>query len=236
MHVAAVIVAAGSGTRFGGDGPKQFIELGGKPVFLWSVDVFRHHPHIEQVVVSAPPDMVQELQASLAVAHCEAGATCLVVGGGTTRQESVFNGLSALAQSNPPPTHVMVHDAARPFVTREILDRVLEQLEKTDACTVAIPASDTVKRVVDGSIVETLKREELHLMQTPQAARFELLYRAHQDARAQQVNTTDDAAILEAAGIPVPVVLGSRFNIKITEKEDLLLSQAIATIIGGSHL
>lgn len=246
MHVAAVIVAAGSGIRFGGDAPKQFIELNGKPMYMWSTEVLLQHTGIKRIVIVSAPDMVQALQSTVdaklqsrgqkPIGAGSAATPIKVVAGGATRQESVYKGLSALAADAPAPTHVLVHDAARPFLTSEIIDRVIDTLKTADACTVAIPASDTVKRVVDGRIVETLNREELHLMQTPQAARFDLLYRAHEAARSRNVATTDDAAILEADGVAVRVVLGSRFNIKVTEKEDLLLSLAIATIIGGSHM
>lgn len=243
MSVAAVIVAAGSGTRMGTGNRKQFIELNGKPIYMWSVLRFRMHPDISQLIVCAPPDMVQSMQTAIddmrvRRSGSDAGlrGTTSVVPGGATRQESVFNGLSAIAsgRESEKPSHVLVHDAARPFLTSDVIDRVIDTLKQTDACTVAMPASDTVKRVVDGRIVETLNREELFLMQTPQGARFDLLYRAHQQAREAGIATTDDAAILEAAGIAVNVVMGSRFNIKVTEKDDLQLSQAIATTLGES--
>jgi 2-C-methyl-D-erythritol 4-phosphate cytidylyltransferase len=230
----------------GMDNRKQFLELEGRPLYMWSVWQFRMRDDISRIIVVAPPDMVHTMQA--AIDDMEFDPQCgkhfcptKVVAGGANRQESVFIGLTALAaaaevphaeEPEQQPSHVLVHDAARPFVSHEIIDRVIDTLKETDACTVAIPASDTVKRVVDGRIVETLNREQLYLIQTPQGARFDILYRAHQEASKSGVATTDDAAILEAAGVEVAVMMGSRVNIKVTEKDDLQLSQAIATILG----
>ena len=129
---------------------------------------------------------------------------------------------------SPQPETVLVHDAARPFVTGEMIEETIVAAQVHGACTTALAVTDTVKRVHDGMVVETLDRESLILVQTPQAARFDWLIAAHRKARESGVATTDDAAVLEAAGHKVAVVRGASFNIKVTQAEDLILSELLA--------
>lgn len=154
-----------------------------------------------------------------------------VTTGGATRQASVFNGLKFLSQQASQPDAVLVHDAARPLITATILDDVIKCVEKEPACTVGSPVSDTVKRVDDNIIGETVDRTNLVAVQTPQAARFSELFEAHQRAEADGWVTTDDAAIMEMAGYKVSVVLSTRWNIKITTKEDLRICEALTAAI-----
>ena len=154
-----------------------------------------------------------------------------VTTGGATRQASVFNGLKNLSQHTPQPDAVLVHDAARPFITANMIDDVIKCVEKEQACTVGSPVSDTVKRVDDNIIGATVDRTNLVAVQTPQAARFPELLKAHQRAEADGWVTTDDAAIMEMAGYKVNVVLSTRWNIKITTKEDLQICEALALSI-----
>lgn len=209
--------------------PKQFRELAGRPIYQWSLKALADHEAVRLVVVATLPDSISTIQAEVEAMGLDNRAT--VIAGGSTRQQSVWLGLKALSQLQPPPEYVLVHDAARPFLTKEILDATIAAVRDAGACTTCVPASDTVKRIENGRIAETLDRKSLVLVQTPQAARFDWLFDAHQKAILEQRATTDDAALLEAAGHPVAVLSGSRFNLKITEPEDLILAEAIAKVL-----
>ena len=154
-----------------------------------------------------------------------------VITGGATRQESVRKGIEHLATVPTPPQYVLIHDAARPFLTQTMIDNTIKCVTEHGACTLAIPLTDTIKRVKDGLIEATLDRASLYLIQTPQAGRFDWLLSAHRQAAQKQFETTDDAAILEFAGHQVSIVSGSRYNLKITNPEDLTIGQALAPII-----
>jgi 2-C-methyl-D-erythritol 4-phosphate cytidylyltransferase len=152
------------------------------------------------------------------------------VAGGARRQDSVRNGIAAIST---PPDGVLVHDAVRPFIDQLIVRRVIHCAGQTGAAVVAMPIHDTVKRVnLCGIIQETLKREELWQIQTPQAFRYDWLVEAHQQAQQHQWEVTDDAALIERVGYPVSVVEGSCFNIKVTTPDDLAVGEAILTIRG----
>jgi 2-C-methyl-D-erythritol 4-phosphate cytidylyltransferase len=148
-----------------------------------------------------------------------------VVAGGTRRQDSVWNGLAAIS---PIPDGVLVHDGVRPFIEEKVVRKVIHCAGQTGAAVVAMPFHDTVKRVdLAGIIQETLKREELWQIQTPQVFRYDWLIEAYQQAQEQQWAVTDDASLLERMGYPVSVVEGSCFNIKVTKPEDLVFGEAI---------
>jgi 2-C-methyl-D-erythritol 4-phosphate cytidylyltransferase/2-C-methyl-D-erythritol 2,4-cyclodiphosphate synthase len=207
MRVAAILVAAGSGSRFGSGTPKQFLKLLGKPLVRHAAERLVQHIVLLQPVGEAGP-----LAAALSgVAHLP------VVAGGATRQESVRAGLEALAPHRP--DVVLVHDAARPNFPEGLIPALIEQLSAFKGAIPAAPVSDTLKRAADGVIVETVPREGLFRAQTPQAFRFDALLAAH---RAASGAATDDAALLEAAGEAVAIVPGSEDNIKVTYPEDLM--------------
>ncbi len=247
---AAILAAGGSGTRFaaGAPGtfsrsestslkklPKQFLQLQGSPIYVWSLATLLAVPAIARVVMVVPPDMVLTVQDALVSVHSRFPQKILqVVPGGDTRQASVFCGLRAL---NPnPPDYVLVHDAARPFLTAEIVERVIAGVTACGACTTGVPPADTIKKIMGDTIAETLIRDELLLVQTPQAARFNWLLSAHELAAASCLATTDDAAVLENAGHRVGIVRGASFNIKITQPEDLVFAEALATIVFADRL
>jgi 2-C-methyl-D-erythritol 4-phosphate cytidylyltransferase len=236
--VAAILAAGGRGTRFATQDqslaqPKQFCDLLGRPIYVWSLTVLLSHPEISRVVIVMPPDMVTQIKSSLSK-YDPSGEKLLVTAGGGSRQESVYLGLKALGSS--PPEYVVIHDAARPFVTAEMLDAVIENVRRTGACTTGMKPADTVKVIKDEIILETLDRQALLMVQTPQAGKFEWLLDAHEAARKKDLNTTDDAAVLEAAGREVAVVPGSPYNLKITSPADLELCNAIATIVFKDRL
>lgn len=207
MRIAAILVAAGSGSRFGSGTPKQFLKLLGKPLIRHAAERLVQHVALLQPVGEAGPAAA----ALSGVAHLP------VVAGGATRQESVRAGLEALAPHQP--DLVLVHDAARPNFPAELIPALIERLAAFRGAIPAAPVSDTLKQVADGVIVQTMPREGLFRAQTPQAFRFDALLAAH---RAASSAATDDAALLEAAGEAVAIVPGSEDNIKVTYPEDLM--------------
>ncbi|MCD6361519.1 MAG: 2-C-methyl-D-erythritol 2,4-cyclodiphosphate synthase [Armatimonadetes bacterium] len=214
--VAAVIVAAGRGTRFGGALPKVFAPLGGVPLLRWSAQAYDECPQVESLVVVAPADHLD-----LAREVC-AGIPALrdVVPGGEQRPDSVLAGLQALAEYAP--DIVCVHDGARPLVDRGTIERSIAACREHGAAVAGIPATDTLKQVdTSERIVATPVRSRLRHAQTPQTFRYELLLSAYEQARREGLNVTDDASLVERMSHPVVVSEGHPDNIKITTPDDL---------------
>lgn len=227
-RVAALIVAAGRGVRAGSGRPKQYRTLGQRPLLAHSVAAFVQHPRIAatQVVIN-PED--RDLY-DLAVRGLDLPEP---VAGGAARQDSVRHGLKALEASAP--DLVLIHDAARPFVDAALITRVLDALATHEGAIPALAVSDTLKRGHEGCVVETVPRDELFAVQTPQGFRFPSILEAH--ARAAGQALTDDAAVAEAAGLSVAIVEGAPDNIKLTTAEDFLhaermLASRLSTRIG----
>jgi len=223
MRVAAVIVAAGRGERLGGAVPKQLLDLGGRTVLQRSVDAFISSGLVDEVVVVLPADVLAG--ASVELDH--GGAPITVVAGGARRQDSVARGFEAVSGEAEV---VLVHDAARPLVTRDVIARTVAAAGAHGAAVAAIGARDTVKRAEtrDGRPVVkvTLPRDEIHLAQTPQGFRREVLAEAIA-LGASGVEATDEAMLAEMAGRPVCLVEGDVGNMKITTEADLRLARAI---------
>jgi 2-C-methyl-D-erythritol 4-phosphate cytidylyltransferase/2-C-methyl-D-erythritol 2,4-cyclodiphosphate synthase len=219
----ALIVAAGSGTRFGGEVPKQYLPLGGRAVLRHSVETFLRHPKVAGVRVVISPEHRKLYDAATT------GLELLApVAGGANRQDSVRNGLESLAQGQT--SQVLIHDAARPFLSSAIVDRALAALEDAPGAIVAVPVTDTLKRGHDGCVGETVDRAGLWRAQTPQAFRFDAILAAHRAAKGAAL--TDDAAVAEAAGLPMKLVMGADDNFKITTAEDFQRAERL--IAGGS--
>lgn len=215
--IAAVIVAGGAGQRFGDALPKQYHLLKGKPILPTTVDVFLNHPLISEVIV-----VVGEKDAPYYHQHISSHPKLkLPVIGGGNRQASVYAGLKALEAHLP--DYVLIHDAVRPFVTDELINRVVTCLEKVPGCIPAVPIHDTVKKVEEGSqqILQTLDRQHLWLAQTPQGFHYSSLYKAHKTFKGED-HFTDDAALLEALGEEVIICAGDPQNKKITYRQDLI--------------
>jgi 2-C-methyl-D-erythritol 4-phosphate cytidylyltransferase len=222
--VVAVVPAAGLGSRMGGTTPKQYLSLGGLPLLVYSLQVFEHLEIIREIILSVPASDLEYCRREI-VKPFGLKKVTKVVAGGTRRQDSVWNGLAAIS---PIPDGVLVHDGVRPFIEEKVVRKVIHCAGQTGAAVVAMPFHDTVKRVdLAGIIQETLKREELWQIQTPQVFRYDWLIEAYQQAQEQQWAVTDDASLLERMGYPVSVVEGSCFNIKVTKPEDLLFGEAI---------
>ena len=215
MIVAAVVVAAGSGSRLGAEVPKAFVTVGGVPLLTHAAERFLDHPAVRDVVVVAPPERVTDAAALVPGAD--------VVAGGPTRQESVERGVAALAADVE---LVLVHDAARAFVPAEVIDRVIAALvDGVGAVIPTLPLVDTVKRVEGSRVVETPDRGSLRIVQTPQGFRRSVLVAAHSQAVS---DAPDDASLVEALGLPVVVVDGAEESFKITTPADLARAQALA--------
>lgn len=221
-NVGVLIPAGGRGERAGPGDPKQFRLIGGIPMLLRALRPFARHPRVRSIVVAlpepdatAPPDWLGEL----------IGDRLRVVPGGTTRRESVGCALRAL---DPACTVVLVHDAARPFVTLDDIDAIIEAVDAGRAAIVALPVSDTLKRAdADHRIVETVPRERLWRAQTPQGFPRTLLERAYEEPAHAAKAATDDAALVEALGADVMVVPGRTANLKVTTPEDFRLAEAL---------
>jgi 2-C-methyl-D-erythritol 4-phosphate cytidylyltransferase len=225
MNVA-IIPAAGSGSRLGGQIPKQFLELAGAPILAHTISRFVECDAIEAIAVALPADKLDEFRSR------QRGARVLkpiyYVPGGTERSDSILNALEAVADLQP--EIVAVHDAVRPFVTSAQISAVIAKAQEIGAAILALPATDTIKEVEDGLIVRTIDRRRVWRAQTPQAFRYELLMRANQEARAAGLPsalTTDDSLLVERLGTAVAVVEGSPNNIKITTPEDLILAEKL---------
>jgi 2-C-methyl-D-erythritol 4-phosphate cytidylyltransferase / 2-C-methyl-D-erythritol 2,4-cyclodiphosphate synthase len=222
MQVAAVIVAAGQGVRAGGGMPKQFQRIGGETLLRRALSCFLGAPKVtfvQPVIRSEDLDLVRVETAGLNVLP--------PVFGGATRQASVRAGLEALLPRKP--DIVLVHDAARPFASADLIARAIAAAEKTGAAIPGLPVTDTIKRVdVSGSVETTLDRASLRLVQTPQAFAFPALVAAHRRAAEQgREDFTDDAALAEWAGMKVSVFPGEPGNTKFTTAEDFVRAEAI---------
>jgi 2-C-methyl-D-erythritol 4-phosphate cytidylyltransferase len=223
-RVVAVIPAGGSGQRMGSSTPKQFLTLGHSPLLLHCLLVFERAASISEVILVVPTDE-RSRTLSEVVERYGIRKVLKVVAGGATRQESVYHGLK---ETDPEAEIVVVHDAVRPFVTEELIDRSIEMTRKSGAAIVAVPMKDTVKQVdADGHLTKTLDRSNLWLAQTPQVFRRALLLEAYRKAECDQFHATDDAALVERIGHKVAIVPGRWDNIKITTPEDMAMAEAI---------
>lgn len=224
--IAAIIPAAGSGTRMGTAVPKQFLELGGMPILAQTVVRFLQIDEIRQIIIPLPPDHREAAERILQdFSSAEQFQRLVFVNGGATRQESVLAGLNALPDKSG---YVLVHDGARPFISQELVKKCLQAAMRYGAAILAVPVRDTIKKVNDtGEIINTIDRNQLWQAQTPQAAETELLRRAFAKALDDGFEGTDEASLLEYAAIPVHVIEGSEQNIKITRQDDLKMAAII---------
>jgi 2-C-methyl-D-erythritol 4-phosphate cytidylyltransferase len=222
-RIAAIVPAAGLGTRMGADLPKQFLELDGVPLIVFTLRRLAACHAITDFFIATRTDDIVALQDM--VAKAALGRPARVVHGGETRQQSVAN---ALAQVDPSTELVLVHDAVRPFVTLVQIDRLIAEARSRGAAILGIPAIDTVKEVKRASLPEdvalisaTIPRERIVLAQTPQAFSYPLLRDAFRKAQQDDITASDEAALVERFGHDVFVVLGSERNLKITRPADM---------------
>lgn len=228
MTIAAIILAGGSGERFSSSNPKQLVNLAGKPVICHTIEVFENHSDINEIILVV--DETNQANVQNLIAENGYGKVSKVVIGGATRQGSSFNGLKACSRST---THVLIHDAVRPFVDNEIIDRCVSALKHHDAIDVCVDSTDTLVEVDGhGYIASIPKRSNLKRGQTPQAFKYETIFDAHQrSVENGYLESTDDCSLVLRAGLTkVHVVQGSEFNIKITYPIDIHLAEKIFQI------
>jgi 2-C-methyl-D-erythritol 4-phosphate cytidylyltransferase/2-C-methyl-D-erythritol 2,4-cyclodiphosphate synthase len=231
MTTAALVVAGGSGSRAGGEVPKQYRKVAGKAVIRWALEAFLAHPRIDVVQV-----VIGEGHGVLFAEAVKGLSMPMPVTGGRTRQESVRNGLEALARREMgAPDVVLIHDAARPFVRGALIDRLLDGLGMHEGVVPGLEVTDTIKRVnEEGIVVETPPRDRLRAVQTPQVFYLAPILAAHRHmAEAGRSDLTDDAAVAEAAGFEVAVVPGDPVNRKITHPEDFAWAEETAVRLAG---
>jgi 2-C-methyl-D-erythritol 4-phosphate cytidylyltransferase len=220
-----VVVAAGRGTRVGGDLPKQYLPIDGVPILLRAVRPFASHPAVAQVVVVLAPAEAERPPEFLSAL---AGETLTITAGGRERSDSVAEGLRAL---RPDCKIVLVHDGARPFVDRGVIDAVIAYARAGEGAVAAVPVSDTIKEAMGGDstlIERTVRRTGLWRAQTPQGFPRHLLEQAYARAGVGASLATDDASLVEACGGVVRLVPDSPRNMKITTRDDLAVAEALA--------
>jgi 2-C-methyl-D-erythritol 4-phosphate cytidylyltransferase len=227
--VGVVIVAGGSGSRVGGKELKQFRWVAGKPMLLHSLQTFMARADVVSVVCVLPAALAGDPPPWLF--QCDVDRLMISIGG-KTRQQSVQNGLDDLPDEA---NLVLIHDAARPFVTDAIIGRVTDAARRDGAAIAALPVADTLKEVGDDDrITRTVDRAKLWRAQTPQGFLRETIVRAHRDAALAKVDATDDAALCERIGVPVSVVLGSERAFKITDESDFARAEALVDLVDES--
>jgi 2-C-methyl-D-erythritol 4-phosphate cytidylyltransferase len=210
-RIGAILLMAGQGSRLGGEIPKQFLVLGKKRVYLHTLDVFYQTKIFDEIVLVCHPDWL----------NIVAPPSCTIVEGGKTRQESSYRGLKGFTQK---PDIVVVHDAVRPFVSKEILLNNVSQAMKHGAVDTCIPSSDTLVYAPQGAMIERIpKREQYYRGQTPQTFHYDLLLEAHQATHTE--NASDDCLLVIERGRAVHIVLGDDRNFKLTTSFDIKLAE-----------
>lgn len=207
FKVNAIIPAGGTSSRFGKSN-KLLEKIGEKEVIKYTVEAFEKS-NVDEIIICANISIIEDLQRILS--DCK---KVRIIEGGASRQESVFNGIKACECD-----YVLIHDAARPMITTDLINTAIDEVVFKNALTVATKTIDTIKEVVDGKIVKTIDRSKLYNTQTPQAFKYNLIKDAHEKLSGQ--NFTDDAGMLEALGQTVYILNGSYKNIKITTQNDI---------------
>lgn len=225
MKVGAIIPAAGRGKRIGASIPKQFLEIQGRPLLHHTLTVFASCKLIDYVVLVMPRADVNEVGKDWMNKY---KIVQEVVVGGEQRQDSVYNGFNSLEKGTD---IVVVHDGVRPFTTPQMITATVEAAQQHGAAITAIPVSDTVKQAADGFVKQTVSRDGLWRVQTPQAFQHGLLQQAFKKAQKDSYYGTDEGSLVEYLGERVKIVPGSELNIKITRKEDLVLGESLLSRI-----
>ncbi len=221
---SAVIVAAGKGTRMNSPVAKQYLEIGGLPVFVRTLGAFARHPRVSEIQLVVPPGDVSFCKAMI-LPEFSQKADIRITEGGKRRQDSVYRGLTVLESVE---NIVLIHDGVRPFVTRELISACIDGAAETGACIAAVPVSDTLKQSDFCNLVAgTVSRERIWLAQTPQGFSYHLIKDAYERAFAEGFSCTDDSSLVERIGIPVRIIEGSRLNIKITTAGDLEIAERL---------
>lgn len=215
-----IIVAAGSGKRFGGDVPKQFIEIGGKPLIIHTLEKFENCTAIDEIILVLAAREITDFTSKSEKFKLK--KLVKTVAGGATRAASVYNGLQAIDAAEI----VAVHDGARPFVSIDEIAQTVEKARETGAACLVAPVTDTIKEVSGGKILRTIDRAGLRRALTPQCFRFEILRRAFAGADLSEA-ATDECFLVERLGQKIAAVEGSAKNIKVTHPEDFIWAEKL---------
>lgn len=222
--VSVVVAAAGKGSRMGLQQNKQYVEISGKPILARTIKAFEDCGLVDEIVITAGDGEIDYCRDNIIKKY---GFTRVkaIVPGGNTRQRSVYNGLKMIS---PGGGIVLIHDGARPFIGSKYIQACIEAAREYGAACVAVPVKDTIKRTCpEGFVKDTVERDQLWAIQTPQAFRYSIIMEAHKRAAADGFEGTDDAVLAERLGYRVKLVMGSYHNIKITTEEDLTIAEGI---------
>lgn len=227
MRVAAIIAAAGLGRRMQQDTPKTYLRLAGKPILIHTLEVFEKVPEVHEVLVVVHPEDLEFCQEEV-IDPYPLKKVLRLVPGGKERQDSVYNALKVLKKEAEELEIILVHDGVRPLVDPVLVSKVVVAARRHGGAILGIPCQDTLKRVNSkGEVIDTVDRQELWQVQTPQAFQTALLCRAYQEAMSRGFYATDEAALVEALGETVVVVPGTPLNLKITTPDDLKMAEAL---------
>jgi 2-C-methyl-D-erythritol 4-phosphate cytidylyltransferase len=227
MKAAAIIAAAGLGRRMRHDTPKTYLHLAGKPILIHTLEVFEQVPEVQEVLVVVHPEDIEFCQEEVIDPH-PLKKVLRLVPGGKERQDSVYHALRVLRKRSENLEIILVHDGVRPLVEPALVGQVIAAARRHGGAILGIPCQDTLKRVnASGEVVATVDRRELWQVQTPQAFRAAILWRAYQEAMDRGFYATDEAALVEALGETVVVVPGTPLNLKITTPDDLAMAESI---------
>jgi len=224
VRTVALVPAAGQGTRMGSERPKAFLPLGGIPILAYTLQKFEACPGVEEILPVVPAGS-GVLWTEQIVREWGMKKVSRIVPGGAERQESVHLGLKALQGKAD---WVIIHDGVRPFVSPDLIERSLAETGRWQAVVAALPAQETLKEVSpEKEVLKTVNRRHLWIIQTPQVFAFDLILRAHEEARREGFAATDDSLLVERLGVPVRIIEGSKLNLKITTPEDLVLGEGL---------
>ncbi len=227
MKVSLIIPAAGTGSRMKTEKNKQYLELGDKPVLAHTIECFHGIPEIVEIIVVAA---LKEVEYCTNEVTKKYGFKKVkkVISGGSTRQESVYKGLQ---ETSPEVDYVIIHDGARPFIKKELIRDFIQNLSNEAALVMGVPEKNTIKKIKDSFIINTIPREDVWEIQTPQGFRREIITQAFKEAEGKYHLFTDDSSMVEKINVPVKIFRGDYLNIKITAFEDYKLGEKILELI-----
>ncbi|MEH7252157.1 2-C-methyl-D-erythritol 4-phosphate cytidylyltransferase [Neobacillus niacini] len=228
MAYQVIIPAAGQGKRMGAGKNKLLLELNNIPILIHTLRVFEEDELCEGIILAISPQ--DEAEFRLLLKQHKVKKVLDLVRGGQERQDSIYNALKTVKTDGI----ILVHDAARPFILKENIHRLLDTAQETGAAIIGVPAKDTMKTVRDHMVMATVERSSLWAVQTPQAFRFSVLYKAYEQAEKDSFIGTDDASLVERISHPVTIIEGDYDNIKLTTREDLFFAEAIVKKRQGS--
>lgn len=221
MKTVAIIVAAGKGERIKSKFPKQFLNLGKKPILAHTIEKFEKSRFVDEIVVVVPKDYLSFCSKEI-IDKFELSKVKKIVGGGKERQDSVLKGLKATKSNTD---IVLIHDGVRPLVKTQKINKIIEICRKEGPVIFALPIKETIKRVEKNRVITTLDRNKIWTVQTPQAFPYQLIMHAYKEADRDKFIGTDDSQLVERMGIAVRVIKGDEDNIKITTMEDLKIAE-----------